>query len=112
MTSKSLYSAVPFQLGDISNANIQQLRTINLNTLPVKYSDKFYQDLLTKYSSDYMKFAFWNGFAVGAICARIELDQNDTKNKKLYIMTINVLEAYRRKRIGLYAIILEVFQLD
>lgn len=32
------YVKLPFQVGEISNANIQQLRMINLKTLPVKYS--------------------------------------------------------------------------
>ena len=36
------YVKLPFQIGEISNANIQQLRMINLKTLPVKYSGGSY----------------------------------------------------------------------
>lgn len=90
-----------FELGPVNPANLQQLRMININTLPVRYSDKFYRDLLEKYDSDYLRFAFWNGFAVAAVCARLEdYDDSHPEWRKLYIMTINVLAAYRRRGVG------------
>jgi ribosomal protein S18 acetylase RimI-like enzyme len=93
-------SRLPFQLGDLNPANLQQLRMLNLSTLPVKYSDKFYRELIDNYSTEYMKYCFWNGFIVGAICARVEGKVSNPEDCKLYIMTINVLAAYRRKGIG------------
>ena len=86
-------------LGNITPANLQQLKTINTSTLPVRYTDKFYKDLLGNSPAEYLQFAFWNGFAVAAICARIEPHEIPEHNK-LYIMTINVLAAYRRRGIG------------
>ena len=53
-----------------------------------------------------MRFAFWDGFVVGAVCARIETHDSDPALCKLYIMTINVLAAYRKKGIGMLADIL------
>ena len=67
-----------FELGEVNAANILQLKVLNTATLPVRYSDKFYRDLLDNYTNKYMKFAFWNGFVVGGICARVE--NNSEKN--------------------------------
>lgn len=87
------------QIGDITPANLQQLRVLNFSTLPVRYSDKFYNELLSIYSGEFMKFAFCNGFVCGGICARIE-NSPDSNRKRLYIMTLNVFAAYRRRGIG------------
>eukprot|EP00428_Durinskia_dybowskii_P084850 CAMPEP_0170438802 /NCGR_PEP_ID=MMETSP0117_2-20130122/45439_1 /TAXON_ID=400756 /ORGANISM="Durinskia baltica, Strain CSIRO CS-38" /LENGTH=163 /DNA_ID=CAMNT_0010699069 /DNA_START=32 /DNA_END=523 /DNA_ORIENTATION=- len=102
----------PFQLGDVSPANLQQLKVVNLNTLPVKYSEKFYRELIDNYTTEYMKYCIWNGFVVGAVCARVE--GRDTDDSKLYIMTINVLAAYRRRGIAsqLLKYILDKAKLD
>lgn len=88
------------QICDINAANLKQLRVLNVSTLPVRYTDKFYKDLLTNGFAEYLKFASWNGFAVAAVCARIERHETVPDSSKLYIMTINVLAAYRRRGIG------------
>jgi ribosomal protein S18 acetylase RimI-like enzyme len=94
-------SKMKWEIGDITKANLGQLRLINIHTLPVRYSDKFYDELLDRYDNTYLKFAFVQGFSVGAICARVEKEEN-LPYKKLYIMTVNVLPAYRRHGIGEY----------
>ena len=70
-------------------------------------SNKFYKDLIDPelssqyiYDEKYMKFAHWNGFAVGAICARLEPLEGTEKQFRLYIMICNVLAAYRRRGIA------------
>lgn len=88
------------EIGDITPANIQQLKVINVSTLPVRYTDKFYNDLLGLYGKQYMKFAVWHGFNIGAVCARVEKHEAKEKFSKLYIMTINVIPAYRRRKIA------------
>lgn len=58
-----------------------QLKKINQACLPIAYAPSFYTDLVAKNSKDgtplevrqnLNKFAYWNGFAVGAICCKIE----------------------------------------
>lgn len=96
---------LPFQLGEINPANLQQLRVLNVKTLPVRYSDKFYEDLIPKYTSEFLQYAFWNGFVVGAVCARLEDHKEAGPGAvKLYIMTINVLPAYRQRGIGMLSL--------
>lgn len=91
---------IPWEIGNITKANIRQLKLININTLPVRYSDKFYDELLDRYDNQYLQYAFCNGFTVGAICARVEQEEN-IPYKKLYVMTLNVLAPYRRFGIGM-----------
>ena len=89
----------------ITKNNIEQLRVINTSTLPVRYTDKFYKDLIEKGYPEYLKFAAWNGFSVAAVCARIEPHETIADCSKLYIMTVNVLAAYRRRGIGKYKLV-------
>ena len=91
-------------LGDVNIANVKQLQTLNVSSLPVRYSDKFYRDLLTNGNEKYQKFACWNGFTIGAVCARVEkheaVEGVEAQQNRLYIMVINVLAAYRRRGVA------------
>lgn len=92
-------TSIALEFGGVTAANIEQLRLINLKTLPVRYSNTFYSDLLLLRNSEYLKFAILNGFTVGSVCARVE-DTDNSYVKKLYIMTLTVLPAYRRRGIA------------
>ena len=84
--------------GNVTDANVAQLKTLNMIALPVRYSEKFYRELVEKSPPEYLKFAFWSGFAVGSVCSRLEAQED--KSNKIYIMTIGVIPAYRRRGIG------------
>ena len=49
-----------------------QLRKINEACFPVTYKPSFYEDMAKKQDENLCKFAYFNGFAIGAICTRIE----------------------------------------
>lgn len=125
--SLSFYYSIPLSF---------QLRKVNLACFPVQYQETFYKDVVERKDEGLCKFAYWNGFVVGAACARIEPipekeketnseqqqqqqqspppKQDNKKNKKggaaatpatpvkkrIYIMTLGVLAAYRGREIG------------
>ena len=49
-----------------------QLRKINEACFPGTYKPSFYEDMAKKQDENLCKFAYFNGFAIGAICTRIE----------------------------------------
>mmetsp|Transcript_23386 Transcript_23386/g.51204 ORF Transcript_23386/g.51204 Transcript_23386/m.51204 type:complete len:182 (-) Transcript_23386:2244-2789(-) len=113
------------EFGRINQDNIEQLRKVNLACFPVQYQEKYYKDVSESAGEGLCKFAYWNGFVVGAACARIEpiesscssssdetKSDGNTTEKRIYIMTLGVLAAYRGRTIGAQLIqsILDYFE--
>mmetsp|Transcript_32564 Transcript_32564/g.76715 ORF Transcript_32564/g.76715 Transcript_32564/m.76715 type:complete len:189 (+) Transcript_32564:151-717(+) len=117
------------EFGRINQDNIEQLRKVNLACFPVQYQEKYYKDVSESSGDGLCKFAYWNGFVVGAASARIEPIENSSSSsgsssssnssnnstndeKRIYIMTLGVLAAYRGRTIGTQLIqsILDYFE--
>uniref|UniRef100_A0A7S3FXW6 N-acetyltransferase domain-containing protein n=1 Tax=Strombidium rassoulzadegani TaxID=1082188 RepID=A0A7S3FXW6_9SPIT len=94
---KRKIKSLPIQFGKLTNQNVEQFRILNYLTLPVIYSDDFYERL-TNYRR-YSILGYYKDLLVGAISCRYE-DDEETGGRVVYIMTITVLKAYRRYGIG------------
>lgn len=76
-------------------SNIDLFRELNSKTIIVQYSESFYAKLINY--DKYSRLAYLNDILVGAITCREEQFQGSTH---LYILTIGVLEPYRRHGIA------------
>lgn len=47
------------ELGDVTEQNLLQLKTLNMSYLPVRYTDKFYRDLIANSPKEFLKFGFF-----------------------------------------------------
>ena len=83
--------------GEITKNNFNQLKQLNNLLLPVHYEDGFYQRIVE--GTRYGRFAYLNDVIVGAITWKYDYCEK-TNEKKIYLMTINVLEPYQRYKIG------------
>jgi ribosomal protein S18 acetylase RimI-like enzyme len=105
---------IVIDFGMITQDNVEQLRMMNKTTFPISYAESFYKDVVKSKNENLNKFAYHNGFVVGAICTRVEplpKDENDAADAnanadeksdktRIYIMTLSVLAAYRNRGIG------------
>ena len=80
------------KFGELTNKNFEQMRILNYLTLPVIYSENFYDYL--KDMRRYSKFAYVKDVLVGAISCKEDIWEDGTH--VCYIMTITVLKPYRR----------------
>jgi len=86
-------------LSSITPSNLGTLRKLNSVIFPVKYSEKFYKDVLLPEAEDFCKLVYYNDLPVGTICCRIERAGNEGE-ANLYIMTMGVLAPYRSLSLG------------
>ncbi|TCD71254.1 hypothetical protein EIP91_011732 [Steccherinum ochraceum] len=77
--------------------NLGTVRKLNSVLFPIKYSEKFYQDILLPETEDFCKLVYYNDIPVGTICCRLETTDGITK---LYLMTMGVLAPYRSRGLG------------
>ncbi len=57
-------------MGDVNDKNINIVRKLNFDTLPVKYSTGLYMKIASQYN-EYSKLAFYNDIVIGGYTVRI-----------------------------------------
>jgi len=77
--------------------NLGTVRKLNSVLFPIKYSEKFYQDILHPSVEDFCKLVYYNDVPVGTVCCRLETSDDETS---LYIMTMGILAPYRSRGLG------------
>jgi len=77
--------------------NLGTVRKLNSVLFPIKYSEKFYQDILLPEVEEFCKLIFYNDIPVGTICCRYEMKDDVCS---LYLMTMGVLAPYRSRKLG------------
>ncbi|KAI5123674.1 hypothetical protein M0805_001703 [Coniferiporia weirii] len=81
----------------VNSNNLGTVRVLNSTLFPVKYSERFYRDILLPDVEEFCKLVYLNDVPVGTICCRLEKQGDETK---LYLMTMGVLAPYRSRNIG------------
>ncbi|KAH8107912.1 acyl-CoA N-acyltransferase [Cristinia sonorae] len=79
--------------------NLGTVRKLNSVLFPIKYSEKFYQDILLPETEDFCKLVYYNDIPVGTVCCRLETNPQGGPTK-LYLMTMGVLAPYRSRGLG------------
>ncbi|KAJ7496017.1 acyl-CoA N-acyltransferase [Mycena galericulata] len=77
--------------------NLGTVRKLNSVLFPIKYSEKFYQDILLPEVEDFCKLVYYNDVPVGTVCCRLE---NKDGHVSLYLMTMGILAPYRSRQLG------------
>ena len=88
---------IKVSFGEITKNNINQLKQLNKFSLPINYGDDFYNKIVNHLR--FGRFSYINDVIIGAITWKYDHCQG-TKERNIYLMTINVLEHYKRKKIG------------
>ncbi|KAH9858701.1 acyl-CoA N-acyltransferase [Lenzites betulinus] len=77
--------------------NLGTVRKLNSVLFPIKYSEKFYGDIVRPDLEDFCQLIYYNDIPVGTMCCRVEVKDD---RAKLYLMTLAVLAPYRSRGIG------------
>lgn len=92
---ESTVSKFSLNFEPINRNNVFQLKQLNNMSLPVRYSESFY--LLLSLGRRFGVYAYFQGVLVGAITWKYNINGDE---RSIYIMTINVLDNYKRYGIG------------
>jgi len=89
-------------LGEISHQNMKQMQILNEATFPITYHEQFYKSIMD--DTKFTRLGFYADILTSAICCRVDPREDcppgARRTKRLYILTLSVLPAYRRRGFG------------
>ncbi|KJA20736.1 hypothetical protein HYPSUDRAFT_42820 [Hypholoma sublateritium FD-334 SS-4] len=97
MSNGSAKAAPRITFAPITVNNLGTVRKLNSVLFPIKYSEKFYSDILLPEIEDFCQLVYYNDIPVGTICCRLE---NKDNQRVLYLMTMGILAPYRSRNLG------------
>jgi len=77
--------------------NLGVVRKLNSVLFPIKYSEKFYVDILHPDVEDFCQLIYYNDVPVGTFCSKLETEKGRTS---VYLMTMGILAPYRSRGVG------------
>ncbi|KAF8520471.1 acyl-CoA N-acyltransferase [Hysterangium stoloniferum] len=87
----------------VTAANSGTVRKLNSVLFPIRYSEKFYKDIVAPELENFCKLVYFNDIPVGTICCRIDKGDHEGEGK-LYLMTMGILAPYRSRQLGTKAL--------
>jgi N-alpha-acetyltransferase 50 len=78
---------------------VERLRVMDKYNFPVSYTEAYYTNLTNAGWHSFSLLAYFHELLVGSLTCRLEATEDEGVSR-LYIMTIGVLEPYRRLSIG------------
>ncbi|QRW24241.1 GNAT family acetyltransferase [Rhizoctonia solani] len=100
---KTARPAARISLASLTPNNLGTLRKLNSVLFPIRYSEKFYKEVLEPELDEFCKLIYYNDVPVGAVCSRIERGRMPGE-ACVYIMTMGVLAPYRGLGLGSMAL--------
>ncbi|KXN91066.1 putative N-acetyltransferase san [Leucoagaricus sp. SymC.cos] len=97
MSTTTTKTPTRVSFASITSNNLGTVRKLNSVLFPIRYSEKFYRDILQPDAEDFCKLVYYNDIPVGTICCRLE---NKDDQAHLYLMTMGVLAPYRSRGLG------------
>ncbi|KDN47221.1 hypothetical protein RSAG8_03700, partial [Rhizoctonia solani AG-8 WAC10335] len=102
-TRKPTRPVARISLASLTPNNLGTLRKLNSVLFPIRYSEKFYREVLEPELDEFCKLIYYNDVPVGAVCSRVEKGQRQGE-ACVYIMTMGVLAPYRGLGLGSVAL--------
>ncbi|KAF9653195.1 N-acetyltransferase NAT13 [Thelephora ganbajun] len=82
----------------LTSNSLGVVRKLNSVLFPVKYSEKYYKEILAPEVEEFCQLVYYNDIPVGNFTCRLESEPKGRTS--LYLMTMGILAPYRSRGVG------------